>query len=222
MRLFVDDLFIKISGVTSEEDALFSIGLGATAVGFEFGPTPRRVSLEIVHDVIRRLPNGAITVGVFRNELPQRIVEVANTLGLSAVQIDGAMTLEQLRYVGERVNTVLRTIPSTAVIDLELQTSGVDYLVLPESDDHDSLVDCLDVFLDESIRTPLVASGGLTASNVIDVVQNYPVWGVDVRAGVEVSPGVKDPVLLGEFIANARWAYENSLVDRHRDDWFGI
>ncbi|MDE3065519.1 MAG: phosphoribosylanthranilate isomerase [Acidobacteriota bacterium] len=222
MRLFVDGLFIKISGVTSEEDALFSIGLGASAVGFEFGPTPRRVTTEAVHDIVRRLPYGSITVGVFRNELPQRIVEVANTLGLSAVQIDGAMSIDQLRYVAERVNTVFRTLPSTGVIDLELQTSGVDYLVLPESDDHDSLVDCLGLFLDETIRTPLVASGGVTASNVVDVVQNYPVWGVDVRSGVETAPGVKDPVLLGDFIANARWAYENTLVDRHRDDWFSL
>ncbi|MFI5035708.1 MAG: hypothetical protein ACHQFZ_05835 [Acidimicrobiales bacterium] len=222
MRLFVEDLFIKISGVTSEEDALFSIGLGASAVGFEFGPTPRRVSPEVVRDIVSRLPYGAFTVGVFRNELAQRVVEVANTLGLSAVQIDGAMSLEQLHYVAERVNTVFRTLPSTGVIDLALQSSGVDYLVLPESDDHDSLVDCLEVFADESIRTPLVASGGLTVSNVVDVVQNYPVWGVDVRSGVETAPGVKDPVRLGEFIANARWAYANSLVDRHRDDWFSL
>jgi phosphoribosylanthranilate isomerase len=222
VRLFVEGLFIKISGVTTEEDALFSIGLGASAVGFDFGPTPRRVTPDAAHDIVRRLPYGAFTVGVFRNELPQRIVEVANTLGLSAVQIDGAMSITQLRYVAERVNTVFRTLPSTGVIDLELQTSGVDYLVLPESDDHDSLVDCLGIFLDETIRTPLVASGGVTASNVVDVVQNYPVWGVDVRAGVEVAPGVKDPVLLGDFIANARWAYENSLVDRHRDDWFSV
>ncbi len=222
MRLLVDDLFIKISGVTSEEDALFSIGLGASAVGFEFGPTPRRVAAETVHDIVRRLPHGAYTVGVFRSELPQRVVEVANTLGLSAVQLEGAMTVEQLAYVADRVNTVFRTLPSTGVIDAALMESGVDYLVLPESDDHASLVDCLGVFLDETIRTPLVASGGLTASNVVDVVQNYPVWGVDARSGVEVAPGVKDPVLLGEFIANARWAFHNSMVDRHRDDWFGL
>ena len=38
MRLTSEGLFIKISGVTSEEDALFSIGLGASAVGFDFAP----------------------------------------------------------------------------------------------------------------------------------------------------------------------------------------
>jgi hypothetical protein len=96
---------------------------------------------------------------------------------------------------------------------------GVDYFLLPESDDVDSLVACLEAFQDSSLRTPLIASGGLNASNVVDVVQNYPVWGVDVRSGVEIEPGTKDPVLLGEFIANARWAYENSYVQRYHERW---
>jgi phosphoribosylanthranilate isomerase len=64
-----------------------------------------------------------------------------------------------------------------------------------------------------------MASGGLNPSNVVEVVQNYPVWGVDVRRGVESEAGVKDPVLLGEFIANARWAYDNAYVQRHRTGW---
>lgn len=220
MRFIIEGLFIKVSGITTEEDALFSIGLGANAIGFEFGPTPRQISPSAAHDIVRRLPQGAFSVGVFRNEMPQRIVETANRLGLSAVQIDGAITREQVQYVAERVNTVFRTIPSSSVVGAASAGIECDYLLLPESDDHDSLVDCLDTFLDETIRVPLIASGGLTASNVVDVVQNYPVWGVDVRGGVESSPGAKDPVLLGEFIANARWAYENAYVVRRYEEWF--
>jgi phosphoribosylanthranilate isomerase len=220
VRLNVEGLFVKVSGITTEEDALFSIGLGASAVGFEFGVTPRQISPAAAHDIVRRLPYGAFSVGVFRNEMPRKIVEVANTLGLSAVQIDGLISIEELAYVAERVNTVMRTLPSTTIIDSSLHVVGVDYLLLPESDDYNSLVDCLETFLDETLHVPMVASGGLTTSNVIDVVQNYPVWGVDVRSGVEASPGIKDPVLLGEFIANARWAYENTYVERNFDDWF--
>jgi phosphoribosylanthranilate isomerase len=219
VRLAVEGLFIKVSGITSEEDALFSIALGATAVGFEFGPTPRQISTTAAHDIVRRLPHGAISVGVFRNEMPRRIVEVANTLGLTAVQIDGLISIDELAYVAERVNTVMRTLPSTTVVDRTLSVAGVDYLLLPESDDYNSLVDCLETFQDPSLTVPTIASGGLTTSNVIDVVQNYPVWGVDARSAVETSPGVKDPVLLGEFIVNARWAYENTYVERHFDEW---
>lgn len=217
MRLTTEGLFIKISGITTEEDALFSIGLGASAVGFDFALTPRQISVSAAHDIVRRLPSGALSVGVFRSELPQRIVEVANTLGLSAVQIDGPITLDELSYVAERVNTVLRSVPDgTERLAL---SGGVDYLVLPEIDEQEALVDALELLMISGQRVPLIASGGLDPSSVIDVVQNFPVFGVDVRGGVESAPGVKDPVLLGKFIANARWAYDNAYVERHFDEW---
>jgi phosphoribosylanthranilate isomerase len=219
VRFNTEGLFIKVSGVTCEEDALFSIGLGASAVGFEFGPTPRKIATSAAHDIVRRLPMGAVSVGVFRNEMPQRIVEISNTLGLSAVQIEGAMTRSSLDYVAERVNTVIRCPPlSQGVLNLDA-VSGVDYFLLPEADDVSALADCLAIFQDPSLRTPIIASGGLNSSNVVEIVQNYPVWGVDVRAGVETAPGVKDPVLLGEFIANAKWAYDNAYVAHHHDEW---
>lgn len=217
MRLTSEGLFVKVSGVTSEEDALFSIGLGASAVGFDFALTPRQISVTAAHDIVRRLPQGALSVGVFRSELPKRIVEIANTIGLSAVQIDGPATADELAYVSERVNTVLRMVPEG--VDHLALTGGVNYLVLPESDDPAALADSLELLMSSGPRLPVIASGGLNASNVVDVVQNFPVYGVDVRAGVESVPGVKDPVALGEFIANARWAYDNAYVERHFDEW---
>ena len=42
-------------------------------------------------------------MGVFRNDMPQRIVEIPDTW-LSAVQIDGAVAPEDIIYVSERVN----------------------------------------------------------------------------------------------------------------------
>jgi len=215
VRFNVEGLFIKIAGVTNEEDALFAIGLGATAVGFDFGVSPRQIAPAAANDIIRRLPQGALSVGSFRNELPQRVVEIASTLGLSAVQLEGAMTSDQVAYVSERVNTVLRlTSPEAG-----LSAAGIDYLVLPDDDDAFALNASLEHFRQSSTRHPVVASGGLDASNVVDIVQNYPVFGVEARSGVERSPGQKDPVQLGQFIANARWAYENSLVERHFDEW---
>lgn len=217
MRFTTEGLFIKISGITSEEDALFSVGLGANAVGFDFALSERQIGVSTAHDIVRRLPAGIVSVGVFRNELPQRVVEIANTLGLGAVQIDGAISGDELSYITERVNTVLRMVPDGA--EKLVLWSGVDYLVLPELDERQALADALEQLSESGPRVPLIASGGLSASNVIDVVQNFPVFGVDVRAGVESAPGVKDPVRLGEFIANARWAYENTYVERHYDEW---
>ncbi len=216
MRLFVEGLFIMVSGVTTEQDALLSVGLGANAVGFEFGPTPRRVSADDARDIIHRLPSGTVTVGAFRNEMPTRIVEVANRLGLHAVQLDGRMTGDEVRYVSERVNTVMR---SLSVADTAMVSSieqYVDYFLLPEQDERAALEESLALFGDERLTRPTIASGGLSATNVVEVVQNYPVWGVDARSSMESEPTAKDPVLLREFIANARWADANAYVERPR------
>ena len=89
-----DDLLVKICGITSEADALLAIGLGADALGFIFAPSPRQVSAAAVADIVKRLPFGVLTVGVFRDEAPARVVEIANHIGLGAVQLHGHETAE--------------------------------------------------------------------------------------------------------------------------------
>jgi phosphoribosylanthranilate isomerase len=213
MLLDVEGLFIKVSGLTSEADTLFAIALGANAVGFDFGPTPRQISTSLAHDIARRLPTGVASVGVFHSEMPERIVEIANTLGLSAVQLTGAMSQVTLRYVAERVRTVIRAVAQPHEAYQYDADQGVDYLLLPDTDRHEDMVACLEVFEDPLLLRPVIASG-LDESSVVGLVQNYDVWGVDVLGGIESEPGVKDPVRMGEFIANARWAYDNAALDR--------
>ncbi len=217
MRFVVEGLFLKVAGITTEEDALFSVALGANAVGFDFALGERQIDAGTVHDIVRRLPAGVISIGTFRNELPQRVAEVANTIGLTAVQIEGPIVADELSFITERVNTVLRTVPD-GVEKLALW-QGVDYLVLPELDEPAALDLAFEQLSHSTARLPLIASGGLTPANVKDVVQRLPVFGVEVLSGVESAPGVKDPVKLGEFIANARWAYENSYVERDYNEW---
>ena len=82
-------MFVKICGTTSEEDALLAVAMGADAVGFIFAPSKRQVSAGRARDIARRLPPEILTVGVFRDEAPQRVVEIVQTAGLRAAQLDG-------------------------------------------------------------------------------------------------------------------------------------
>ena len=52
-------MFVKICGVTNEEDALLAVALGADALGFNFAPgSPRQVTPETVGEILHRLPSG--------------------------------------------------------------------------------------------------------------------------------------------------------------------
>ena len=58
-----EDLFVKICGVTTEADALLAVGMGASAVGFVFAPSPRQMAPAAVADIVKRLPHETVTVG---------------------------------------------------------------------------------------------------------------------------------------------------------------
>ncbi len=221
MRLELDRFFVKIDGVTTEEDALMSVGFGASAIGFIFAPSVRQMSPAAVGDIVRRLPSETMTVGVFRNEQPERVAEIANSIGLSAVQLHGNETLEAVRYVCERVRTVIRAVPASSDRLNVIDEAGLDYLLLDSDRPGSGETHDWSVFQGRSFHTPVIAAGGLNPDNVVAVVRDLPVWGVDVSSGVESAPGVKDPGLVADFVNNARWAYEqrDDQIDERPFDW---
>src|SRR5260370_16685233 len=96
-------MFVMACGTTSEEEALLAFALGADAVGFIFAASPRQIAPALAADIVKRLPPEILTVGVFRNETPGRVVEIVNQTGLRGAQLHGRETPEQARFVRERV-----------------------------------------------------------------------------------------------------------------------
>ena len=82
-------MFVKICGITNEDDALLAVAMGADAVGFIFAPSPRQIAPQQAYDITRRLPPEILTVGVFRDEHPKRVVELAHRSGVKAAQLHG-------------------------------------------------------------------------------------------------------------------------------------
>ena len=82
-------MFVKICGITSEDDALLAVAMGADAVGFVFAPSVRQVPVQRVYDITRRLPPEIMTVGVFRDEHPKRVIEIVHRSGVKGAQLHG-------------------------------------------------------------------------------------------------------------------------------------
>lgn len=202
-----DELVVKICGLTSEADALLAVGLGADALGFVFAPSPRQMAPAVVADIVKRLPRDVLTVGVFRDEAPLRVVEIANRIGLRAVQLHGHETPEQCAWVRARVPCVIKAFPAGDRGVGRFADFGADYLLIDGPNPGSGSV--FDWRLAEGVVDPssMFVSGGLHAGNVAEVIARLRPHGVDVASGVEASPGRKDPQKLRAFVREARDAY---------------
>ena len=198
--------FVKICGITTEEDALLAVGLGASAIGFVLAPSPRQVAAARVADIVKRLPQGTVSIGVFRDESKERVVDIVQHAGLSGAQLHGHETPEMTRYVRERMGLVIKAFPAASPRLHDAEEFGAD-LVLVDAPTPGSgrLVD-FSVLEGLSDASRLVLAGGLTPDNVGEAIQRVAPFGVDVSTGVEASPGVKDPRKVAAFIAAARAA----------------
>ncbi|HXW79611.1 MAG TPA: phosphoribosylanthranilate isomerase, partial [Acidimicrobiales bacterium] len=106
-------MLIKICGTTSEDDALLAVAMGANAVGFIFAPSPRQISPQRVADIVKRLPREHVmTVGVFRDDAPRRVVEIVYSAGLQAAQLHGRETPDETQWVRQRVPMVIKAFPA--------------------------------------------------------------------------------------------------------------
>jgi phosphoribosylanthranilate isomerase len=199
-------VFIKICGITSEADALLAVAFGADALGFIFAPSPRQMTPSAVADIVKRLPREVLTVGVFRDESRQRTVEVANSVGLGAVQLHGRETPDDARWVRGRVPCTIKAFAAGEAAIGRFADFGADYLLIDGSNPGSGAV--FDWRLAEGVADPtrMFVAGGLTAANVADAIAYLHPFGVDVASGVESSPGVKDPQKLRDFVSAARRA----------------
>ncbi len=108
-------MFIKICGITNEDDALLAVALGADAVGFVFAPSPRQMAAQKVFDITRRLPPEILTVGVFRDEHPSRVVEIVQRSGVKAAQLHGHESPEDVAIVAKNVHWVIKAVTAGSV-----------------------------------------------------------------------------------------------------------
>jgi len=84
-------MMLKICGITNQEDATAAVEAGATALGFNFYPrSPRSIAPENAAAILS--PAGVRRVGVFVNEKPERVAEIARAARLDVAQLHGDET----------------------------------------------------------------------------------------------------------------------------------
>lgn len=197
-------MFVKICGITNEDDALLSVAMGADAVGFIFAPSTRQVAAQRAYDITRRLPPEILTVGVFRDELPARVIDIAHKAGVKAVQLHGRETPEQTKEIAGHFRWVIKAFGADDENLPRADRYGTDMILLDAPNPGSGKVFDWSLAGDAPDSVKLILAGGLTPENVAAAVKEVQPWGVDVSSGVERSPGKKDAIAVKRFIENAR------------------
>ena len=205
-------MFVKICGTTTEEDALLAVAMGADALGFIFAPSPRQVTARTVADIVRRLPPEILTVGVFRDQSAERVVELVDASGVKAAQLSGRETIDQTAYVRKRVPYVLKGFAAGHREVARASEYMADAILLDAASPGSGQVFDWRLAEDVPPGTRLVLAGGLDPDNVADAIAQVRPWGVDVASGVEAEKGRKDPRRLRAFVAAAKAAAKEAYT----------
>jgi phosphoribosylanthranilate isomerase len=211
--------YIKICGITNEEDAELAIEYGADALGFIMVPESKRYvpadELERIATSFKSPSPFTSIVAVVRNVVDARNVDVADC----AQFYEGSPLDSNGR---QRLIPVLRI---KSILDLSFLSSFVRPGTVDNSSRVFSSVQAvlLDTYTQHALGgagkafdwsiaieaknlspLPIIVAGGLAPDNVANMLENVRPYAVDASSGVESSPGKKDKHKLKDFIQAVR------------------
>ena len=206
---------VQICGLKTPADSDAAVAAGVDAVGFVFyPPSPRAVTPNIAAQLISRLPTGVDAVGLLVN---------ASEAEFEAIKAIAPITLWQF-HGDESPQDCARLVDSQPWMKAARVGSGFafDEFSLQYGQANAFLLDALvegyggggvpfdwqgipQTWVSANAHR-VVLSGGLNTHNVGEAIARLHPCAVDVSSGVESSRGVKDPMLMTEFIKAVRAA----------------
>jgi len=195
---------VKICGICDSAAAQAAVEAGADLLGFHFCSSERRVSPEEAKAIVEGLSVRPAVVGVFIDQEPAEVRQIAEFVGLDMLQLHGS---EAPGFdAGVPVMKVLKikddSVPDASAWPdpIMLDSWSIDQRGgTGRTWDWDLARELLET------RKVFIA-GGLEPGNVGKVVSRFKPYGVDVSSGVEASVRVKDPDKVRAFVHAVRLA----------------
>jgi phosphoribosylanthranilate isomerase len=202
---------IKFCGITNLADAELAVANGAWAIGLILWPGSKRACDPAEAALIaRQLRRKVEIAGVFVNQSLDEVERLADTIGLSLIQLHGdegpSYAVEIARRTGAKVIKAQSVRLASDVVAVQAFRTDFHLLDAHREGLRGGTGETFDwdMVRRRSSKTPLILSGGLTPDNVVSAIEAVRPFAVDVASGVEASPGVKDPDKLRAFAEAVR------------------
>jgi phosphoribosylanthranilate isomerase len=190
---------VKICGITNRTDARRAVEAGAQFLGFNFyRPSPRYIQPAAARRIIRRLPDGIATVGVFVNESEANMLAIAHRVGLDYLQLHGDERPEQVARLKREIPVIKAVRVHDSFRPKQLDSFRRASAILLDGFDvrrHGGTGKTFNWNLARGSNGSrrIFLAGGLTPENVAEAIRVARPYAVDVCSGVEARPGKKDP-----------------------------
>jgi phosphoribosylanthranilate isomerase len=188
---------VKICGITTVEDAKLAESAGADAIGvvlFSGGVSKRVVTMERAREIFEAVGPFISTVAVSHTSSRAEITEMLE-LHPSAIQVSHPFSFSK-----GMETRIIRVIGRG-----EPLPDDCDAVIVDDSHGKGRHYDpsyARDVILRSKV--PVILAGGLNPGNVQEAIREARPYAVDVASGVESTPGIKDPLLVRDFIAASK------------------
>lgn len=192
---------VKVCGITNLEDALLCCELGADALGFIFYEhSKRNVDFEEAFSIISELPAFVSKVGVFVNEQAITINHIAQSVGLTHVQLHGKENQLHINKMTHPVIKALRVKDNFDFSELNFY-SGCTILLDTYSDKEigGTGISFNWEKVPMEVRNRVIIAGGVSSENVEEIFTTIKPQAVDISSSLESESGKKDEKKLREF-----------------------
>lgn len=193
---------IKICGITRLVDIEYLGELRPDYAGFVFAKSKRQISVVHASTLIKSLNSSIKKVGVFVNEDPAVVLEIAENLKLQVLQFHGHEDQEYInKFKGYEIWKALKISSVTSIS--EMKNYNCAKFLLDNSTSGSGKSFNWDMVEKKVNGSSIMLAGGLTSENVERGIMKLTPYGVDVSSGVE-SAGFKNYTLIKEFIRKVR------------------
>lgn len=189
---------VKICGLSTKEAVKTAVSVGADYIGFVFAPSKRQVTLEQAAELTKIIPTNVKKVGVFVSPSHEELLEAIEKVDLDLVQIHGQVA-----------DDLFDDLPCGSIQAIQVDEGGhvpssqADYLLFDAPVAGSGQTFDWGRLDTTELAQPFFIAGGLNEDNVVEAIQHFSPYAVDVSSGVETD-GQKDHEKIRRFIERVK------------------